>query len=386
MNDTVTWLRQRGLEAEVFTSDEVVGHRRTPFSYISSNRCRRALRERLESYDPDIVHLHNFYHELSPGILATLGRWKRGARSDGRTRRVVMTAHDYHLVCPNSGLLRCDARGVNQVNPRRLPHLWYLMLARWDRRSEFHSLLKIAQHVWNYRICRRHRAIDLVICPSRFMQKLMRRFGTRYLPHPVEPVAASGDKPSGELRMVFAGRVEPEKGLVEFIELLPADFAGRLEVIGAGASLEHCVDACYKHGFADRMDFAGELPHSEAVARITASHVLVLPSLCPENCPMSLVEAMATGTNVLVAGIGGMKEMVESSGIGFSFGQGDARSLGSALRKIRERFEAGTLNDFDVAPFLAQRTKESYLDGLLSIYRMQAEDPAPADVADGGAG
>ena len=47
MNDTVGWLNERGITAEVFTTDEIVNYRRTPLSYIDSHRCRRALRRRV---------------------------------------------------------------------------------------------------------------------------------------------------------------------------------------------------------------------------------------------------------------------------------------------------------------------------------------------------
>ena len=41
---------------------------------------------------PDVAHLHNIYHQLTPSIIATLSR--RGVP-------VVMTLHDYKLVCPS---------------------------------------------------------------------------------------------------------------------------------------------------------------------------------------------------------------------------------------------------------------------------------------------
>ncbi len=45
----------------------------------------------LEAERPDIAHLHNVYHQLSPSILRALNR--RGVP-------VVLTLHDYQLICP----------------------------------------------------------------------------------------------------------------------------------------------------------------------------------------------------------------------------------------------------------------------------------------------
>ena len=376
MNDTVGWLNERGITAEVFTSDEVVNHRRTPLSYIDSHRCRRALRRRLKSFEPDVVHLHNFYHELSPGILATLKKWRRARRDKGLPARVVMTAHDHHLICPNSGMLSYKGRKMRPVPPKHLRHLWRILITRWDHRSELHSALKIIQHVWNYRLWRRQRTIDLVICPSRYLQDLLRRFDTMLLPHPTPDVDVKEAKSTDELRMVFAGRLEPEKGLEVFLRILPDNFAGRLEVIGDGSSLPTCRAICRRYNLEDRVQFLGELTRPETIERIAAAHVLLLPSLCPENYPLSLLEALACSINILVSNFGGAMEIVRTSGVGFTFSPGNRGSLASALRKIRLQFEDHTLNDFDASSFLQQRSRDAYVDGLLYAYELPEDHPA----------
>ena len=92
-------LQSRGIEVDLFTNDDVEGHRRTPLSHIESSKSKKALAERLAAYQPDVVHLHNFYHVLSPGILAVLDSYRKK-----HSVRIIMTAHDHHLLCPNSGM------------------------------------------------------------------------------------------------------------------------------------------------------------------------------------------------------------------------------------------------------------------------------------------
>ena len=55
-----------------------------------------------------------------------------------------------------------------------------------------------------------------------------------HLPNPAPAPRALRGKPNGKLQLVFAGRVEPEKGLLEFLEALPDAFEGRLSVVGDG--------------------------------------------------------------------------------------------------------------------------------------------------------
>ena len=102
---------------------------------------------------------------------------------------------------------------------------------------------------------------------------------------------------------------------------------------------------------------------------IGASHLLILGSLCAENYPMSVLEALSLGTNVLVSNFGGTKEIVQASGVGFMFDPFDPESVESSFNDVTASFERGELNQFDVSAFLAQRNEANYVAGLLSAYR-----------------
>lgn len=372
---TVSLLRSRGIEAQVFTIDDVDEYRRTPLSYIESTICKKALARRLAEYRPDVVHLHNFYHVLSPGILAVLETYGRQ-----HSLTTVMTAHDYHLVCPNAGLLYCRRGRLQPADASRLASLTYLLTRRWDNRTAAHSLLKIAQHVWNYRLHRRREVIDRVLCPSRFIQGVLERCGLpcMYLAHPAPQVRSTRSKPSEPLRLVFSGRVEPEKGLDEFLERLPVDFPGRVTVVGDGSRLERCREICQRRRLERMVRFTGRLGRDEAMAIVAQSHVLVLPSLWVENSPLSLLEALAVGTSILVSDFGGMKEIVECAGVGFMFTPGNPQSLAEALDRVVACFGHGTLNEFDVSRYLSEHNEQAYLDRLIRAYRRQwsaSDDP-----------
>jgi hypothetical protein len=163
LDATIVRLRNAGHDVSLFTSEDVPAHRRHALGYVDSRRCRSALRRRIEAFRPELVHLHNFYHELSPGVLAELGAMKIACGF-----RVVMTAHDHHLVCPNPALSRIRRGRWAPLQPPRRPRLMDLLRQRWDARLS-RSWLRVMQHVWNYRLHDRRRAIDLVICPSRVM-------------------------------------------------------------------------------------------------------------------------------------------------------------------------------------------------------------------------
>ena len=166
--------------------------------------------------------------------------------------------------------------------------------------------------------------------------------------------------------MVFSGRVEPEKGLAEFLESLPESFEGKLIIVGEGTELDRCRDICTRRRIQERVDFVGLRPHDETMSIIGASHLLVLGSLCAENYPMSVLEALSLGTNVLVSNFGGTKEIVQTSGVGFMFDPFDPEGVDSILDDVTASFERGELNQFDVSAFLAQRSEGGRPAGVSS--------------------
>jgi glycosyltransferase involved in cell wall biosynthesis len=366
MARTLGLLRAAGWDARPFTRADLPDPSLTPLRYLNNRVARLALRRTLSDFKPDVIHIHNYYHLLSPGVLVELGLYKATSGA-----RVVMTAHDYHLVCPNSGATWYRGSEPIAADFDRVQSWRYLLSRRWDRRGRLHSALKLLQHFWHYRRTDRRRVIDLVICPSRFVRAAIDRVGmpTVWLPNPnpPRPVGTLAKRPA-ELTFVFAGRVEPEKGLVRFLEMLPADFTGRFLIVGDGVDRQSAEEVCRERGFGERVAFLGRRPHAETLGLIAAAHVLVLPSRWDENYPLSLIEALAAGTNLLVADRGGMREIEQDAGVGFRFLPDDAASLGEQLRLIREAHAAGMLNAFDATAFLASRGEATYLAGVLRAY------------------
>jgi glycosyltransferase involved in cell wall biosynthesis len=367
MARTIALLRERGLHVDIFTCADLSDSRRTAWRYIDNASARQALATTLAKLQPSVVHLHNFYHILSPSILTALADHKRT-----RPMRVVMTAHDYHLACPNSGgsWFRWLSGRREVIDPRPLGALRSLSRS-WDQRGVTYSTLKLAQHCWNYRWHQRHRVIDTVICPSRIVEAMLTPLGltTRVLPHPAPTLAARHVERASRLQFVFAGRIEPEKGLRELLECWPTDCA--LTVIGDGADLPRCQALVAERRL--EVTFVGRLPHDETLARIAAAHVLVQPSRVLETYGLTLIEALASGANILAANRGAAPETIAAAGVGYLYELDDRASLIAALHAIRQDFDAGTLNRFDVADFLAERSEERYADALLEIYGVSAQ-------------
>ena len=69
-----------------------------PVKVIYSTEARKKIRLVLDDFRPDVVHLNNFSYQLTPSIILEIVKWRREA---GKKCRIVFTAHDYNLICPN---------------------------------------------------------------------------------------------------------------------------------------------------------------------------------------------------------------------------------------------------------------------------------------------
>ena len=80
--------------------------------------------------------------------------------------------------------------------------------------------------------------------------------------------------------------------------------------------------------------FAGQLPHTEAFARLQQGDVFVLPSLF-EGLGMSAVEAMALDLPVVTSDFPAARDYILPQETGFTFRVGDSDGLCACLNMLR---------------------------------------------------
>ena len=69
-----------------------------PIKTIYSAEARKKLRLVLDDLQPEVCHLNNFNYQLTPSVILEIVKWRQ---ETGRKCRIVYTAHDYQLICPN---------------------------------------------------------------------------------------------------------------------------------------------------------------------------------------------------------------------------------------------------------------------------------------------
>ena len=133
---------------------------------IYSREAKSRFAEMVDSFKPDIVHLHNFAHQISPSILDIVDKLNLPA---------VMTMHDYKLVCPAYTLL-----SKNHTCERcRGGRFHWCLLRRCIKDSYPKSLLNTIEMILHHRVWKIYDPIRIFISPSRFLKDQCQRMGFR---------------------------------------------------------------------------------------------------------------------------------------------------------------------------------------------------------------
>jgi len=290
---------------------------KTALSFIHSGEAVKKLEKLLERERPDVAHLHNIYHQLTPSIITVLK--KHGVKT-------VLTLHDYKLICPsylalNKGRICtiCDGRAF-----------WKAVTCHCQA-SRMQELLLAAEGLWHL-WQRNYEAVDIFIAPSRFLVDL----SSRRIPREKIRLLRNGinlDKYSSYCDdkgyALYLGRLSKEKGIRTLLEAHnKLNSAIPLKVAGTGPLAESLQSAYpdvqfigYKTGIGLN-DLIGEAAY------------VVVPSECYENCSMSVLEAMASGKAVIGSNLGGLPEQIEDGVSGFLFEPGNARDLAEKMDRL----------------------------------------------------
>jgi glycosyltransferase involved in cell wall biosynthesis len=285
---------------------------------VYSGESRRKLRALLGDVRPDVAHLHNIAHQISPSAIGVLK--KSGVP-------VVQTLHDYKLACPSYLMLAggkvCDACVSGS--------LCNVVLKRCVRGSILASLVSFVEAAV-HRAARTYSAVDAFLCPSRFLMGVMKRAGIPEgkLFHLPLFLDAGSYTPSYDSSgyFVYVGRLSEEKGLGHLLEAKRKVSRMRLVVAGEGDLLDRLRQSASRDA---GVSFTGFLPGRELSGVWRDAAFTVVPSVCYENFPYAVLESFAYGKPVVASRIGGIPELVRDGQNGLLVEPGDADGLAERI-------------------------------------------------------
>lgn len=325
------------------------------------------IRRRMDVFLPDVVHVHNTFPLISPGIFHAIG--SRAAR--------VLTLHNYRLFCPAAIPMR-DGKVCTDCMDRRstLP-----AIRHGCYRDSRVATLPLAFSVWLHR----HRdtwtqQVDAFIALTEFQREQMVEAGLpaelvhvkpNFYPGNPATVAWHERRPS----VVFAGRLTAEKGVVALVRawLLWGGGVPELRILGDGG-LRKELESMAATAPDVPIQFLGQLSGADAQAEIARAYLLVLPSECFEGFPMVVREAFAFGTPTAVSAIGPLPSIVQQGKNGVLFSPGDPASLLQAVRSTWDSpGELERLGAAARASFERLYTEAANYQILMKIYEQAIE-------------
>lgn len=295
-----------------------------PLKTIYSREARVQLRKVLDDFQPDVCHLNNFNYQLTPSIILEIVKWRK---ESGHTCKIVYTAHDYQLVCPNH---MCNNPNTHENCEKCLQGQFInCTKGRCIHGSRAKSLIgTLEAEFWKRK--KVYRYLDQIICCSEFIktkldQNPMFAEKTVVLHNFIEGVEWK-EVPKKDYVLYF-GRFSEEKGIGTLLQVckalpeIPFIFAGTGPLEEQVNNIGNITNVGFQSG--------------ENLERlIREARFSIYPSEWYENCPFSVMESQMYGTPVLGADIGGIPELIQEGKTGELFEPGNAEQLKTEIRRL----------------------------------------------------
>lgn len=340
-----------GNDANAYTSDmdfhggSKLAKLTYPIKTIYSKEARQKIRLVLDNFSPDVCHINNFNYQLTPSIILEIKKWQRDT---GKACKIIYTAHDYQLICPNHMMYnndqiceKCVENGFMECTKGGCIHGSKAKSAIGTMEAMF----------WNKKGT--YKYIDAIICPSEFMKKMLDtnpvfKDKTITMHNFIDSVEKKETKK--EDYVLYFGRFSKEKGIENILNAKSVSF-----VCAGTGPLEDEMNAPH-------IKNVGFKTGAELEDLIRKAKCSVYPSIWYENCPFSVMESIMYGTPVVGANIGGIPELIDDGKTGVLFEAGNTDDMIRAINSITDDMSENCIQK-------SFATVEEYTDRLLDIYK-----------------
>jgi len=298
---------------------------KTPSRIIYSQEAKKKFKQLINDFNPNIIHCHNIYHQLSPSIL-TVAKEKKIP--------VIMHLHDYKLICPNYRLFTKGKVCQECLQKNN----YYSCLKNNCYNSVSRSLLAYIEMTLHHKIWKIYeKNINLLIAPSEYIKKLTIQSGwpLEKIIKIINPAPIVKKYQNNEKNyLLYFGRLAPEKGIEDLI-LASRISPYQLHLVGSGP-LEKKIKKDFKKEITSRhLKLSGQLQGKKLEQEIKEAAAIIIPSRWPENMPLVLLESLAWGKIIIASRIGGLPEIIKDKQNGFLFSPGKINELNYQINYLQ---------------------------------------------------
>jgi len=343
-------LRSAGMEVELLSfsnsGSTLLKLLQVPFNYGSYRKTLQKLRD----FKPDVVHIHNLHFSGSAAVVYAVKKLNIP---------IVMTLHNYRLLCPSGSLYHNNELFLDSLQPgfaisavkngvyqnSKAITAWiaasmYLheKLGTWGKIDKF---LLLGEHSRDIFSGSKFKGLsDKMVVKPNFCFSLPA----------ADEDASSATANHGLPYYLYIGRLTEEKGIPVILSAFAA--AGLpLTIVGTGPLEDLVKDygSRYPH-----INFVGAQPKERVFELLAGASALIFPSVWYETFGMVVIEAFSAGIPVIASDLGNIKNMVTAGLNGLRFEAGNAKSLQERLAYFEQ------LNEEERNAFRLQ-ARETYL-------------------------
>jgi glycosyltransferase involved in cell wall biosynthesis len=336
---------------------------------IYSVEARRRIRAMIAEFRPEVAHVRNIYHHLSPSILWEL-----------KAQRVPVVYHlnDFKVLCPSYNLVlrgeACEACKGGEF--------WHALQEQcypgWGAGMTLVAEAYVHKWLGTYRKC-----VDCFLAPSRFVRDKFVEHGWekakfKVLPH-FQRVQAISERCAESAPVLYFGRLSLEKGIDDLLRAMQQLPNLRLTIAGDGPARGMLQKLAVELRL-NNVEFAGHLAGAELDREIAASRFTVLPSHAYETLGKTILETHARGRAVVATDFGSRRELIRHGTTGVLYRVGDVEELASAIRLLASTPElADQMGRAGWEQVKRRYTPEAHYEVLIDLYRRLVHSRREAD-------
>ncbi|HEX4427624.1 MAG TPA: glycosyltransferase family 4 protein [Terriglobales bacterium] len=300
----------------------LVGRAKLALHAIYSGEARRRLRRMIADFRPDVAHVRNIYHHLSPSILWELKK---------QNVPVLYHLNDFKLLCPSYNLVS-KGNACERCRGGKFRHVMSEGCYSGPRGATALLAAEAYIHKWmsTYETC-----VDQFLAPSRFVKSKLIEHGwdesrIEILPHFQRMSELPGREAAADAPILYFGRLSQEKGITDLLRAMQRLPHIRLRIAGEGPQRTE-LDALVKTLNLANVEFIGKVGGVVLDEVIAGSRFTVLPSRAYETFGKSILESYAWGRAVVASDLGSRRELVHDGQTGLLFRPGDVDHLAEVI-------------------------------------------------------
>ena len=305
---------------------------RLAFNAIYSVEARKRIGLMIDDFRPDVAHVRNIYHHLSPSIL-----WELKSRGVP----VLYHINDFKLICPNYNLISSSGDACERCKGGKF---WNIVAEGCYSGGFAASTVLAAEAYFHSWISTYRKCVDLILAPSQFAKQKLIENGDwanrqiEVLPHFQNCPAQVVPHPGPEAPILYFGRLSAEKGVDDLIQAMQRVPDIQLIIAGDGRQ-RPLLEALVASLRLNNVTFVGHISGVALDNAIGTSQFTVFPSRAYETMGKSILESYAQARAVVASDLGSRRELVHENRTGLLYKVKDIGELSSAITFLHQRPE-----------------------------------------------